>query len=1028
VDDILPAGFTLVSATGGSVTGNTASWINQTIAANNGELELVYTATVNSPTGTPGEYLNQAQVTATDQFDPDSSANNNDPNEDDQDTLEITPNLGDLSLTKIVVDNDITPIVGSEITFEITVFNDGPNDASSVVVEDQLPSGYDFVLFSSTAGLYNETTGVWTVGNVASGGSETLLIDVLVNASGIYENVAEVTASDVFDIDSTPNNDVLAEDDQDNATVTPMQIADVSLVKSVDITTPDVNTNVTFTIEVSNDGPSEATNLVVTDQLPTGYTYVSDDGGTAYNDASGLWSIGTLVSGASVTLNIVANVNTIGVYTNVAEVTAMDQMDSDSTPNNNILAEDDQDEVVVTPRSIVDISVTKVASTLTPNVGSQIDFNISVTNDGPSDATTVVVTDLLASGYDFVSAVPSIGTYEPLNGSWTVGDLPTGITQTLTITADVLAQGIYTNTAELTDLEEFDIDSEPANNDDTEDDQETVNPSPVLVSDLSLTKSVDNTTPRVGETIEFTIDLFNAGPNDARGVVVTDQLPSGYMYVSHTATAGSYDEATGIWNINGILFDNTTETLNILVTVNPTGNYNNVAEITASDNDDPNSTVNNGILAENDQDEQNTVPIPSADLLLTKMVDDEFPDVSDDVTFTLTLNNDGPSEATGIVVTDLLQSGYTYISDDSGGSYNAANGEWTVGTLASGTSVVLNITVGINTSGSYDNVAEVTAVNELDPDSVPGNNDPNEDDQAEQSTLPRVITDISVVKSVDNLSPSVGDRIVFTIAVTNDGPSDATGVIIEDIIASGYNFESAIASIGSYDESIGSWDVDNLANGITETLEITVTVLPNGEYANIAELIALNTFDPDSSPDNNLNSEDDQDTVSPVPTGLADLSLTKVVDTMEPNVGDTVEFTLNITNSGDSDATGVVVIDLLPVGYTYISHLTTIGIYDDGTGEWLTNGTIPNGTTETLIILARVNEPTGVADEYLNIAEITESDQSDPDSDTETPIGEDDFADGLEDDDEASAFVVPQVTDIAISKVVSNTTPNIEKK
>lgn len=1025
VQDILPAGFTLLSAPGGTVTGNTADWSNLTVAANNGELMLTYSATVNAPTGTVGEYLNQAQITASDQYDPDSTVNNNDPNEDDQDALEIVPNSGDLSLRKTVVDNDITPIVGSEITFEIIVFNDGPNNATGVVVEDLLPSGYDFVLYSSTAGLYNETTGIWTVGNVTSGGSETLLIDVLVNTSGIYENIAEVTASDVFDLDSTPNNNILAEDDQANATVTPMQVVDVSLDKSVNNATPDVNTNITFTIDVTNDGPSPATNLIVTDQLPTGFTYVSDDSGAAYNAGTGIWTIGSLAKDATVSLNIIVSVNTTGNYTNVAEVTGMDQTDVDSTPNNTILAEDDQDQVVVTPRKLVDVSVTKVASTLTPAVGSQIDFTIAVTNDGPSDATTVVVTDLLNSGYTFISAVPSVGTYQPLNGSWTVGNLPTGITQNLVISATVLAEGIYTNTAELTDLTEFDIDSEPANNDATEDDQETINPVPAVVSNLSLTKTVDNATPLVGENVEFTLDLFNAGPNDARGVVVMDQLPSGYTYVSHTATAGSYNRNSGLWTINGNLFNSTTETLNIIARVNPTGNYLNVAQITASPNSDPNSTPNNNILAEDDQDEQNTVPIPLADLSLTKTVDNQFPDVADTVIFTLTLANNGPSAATGIVVTDILESGYNYQSDTSGGAYNAATGLWNVGTLASGTSIALNVTVGINTTGNYNNIAQVTSVNELDPDSTPNNNILAEDDQAEQNTLPRVITDISLVKTVDNLSPSVGDQIVFSIAVTNSGPSDATGVIIEDILASGYTFESAIATAGTYDESIGSWDINTIANGVTETLEITVTVLPNGEYSNIAELIALDTFDPDSSPDNNLNSEDDQDTVSPIPTGLADLSLTKVVDNIAPNVGDIIEFTLNITNSGDSAATGVVVTDLLPVGYTYVSHLTTIGIYNRNTGAWTTNGTIPNGTTETLIILARVNAPSGVANEYLNIAEITASNQSDPDSDTNSDFNTDDFADGIDDDDEASAFVVPQVTDIAISKVVSNTTPSI---
>ena len=89
-------------------------------------------------------------------------------------------------------------------------------------------------------------------------------------------------------------------------------------------------------------------------------------------------------------------------------------MDQDSTPNNTTPSEDDQDEVVVTPRQLVDVSVTKTADTNTPNIGGNISFTVTVTNDGPSDATTVVVTDLLASGYEFVSAIPSVGTYEPI--------------------------------------------------------------------------------------------------------------------------------------------------------------------------------------------------------------------------------------------------------------------------------------------------------------------------------------------------------------------------------------------------------------------------------------------------------------------------------------------------------------------------------------------------------------------------------------------------------------------------------------
>ena len=85
---------------------------------------------------------------------------------------------------------------------------------------------------------------------------------------------------------------------------------DLSLAKTVDIATPDVGSNVVFTIEVTNDGPSDATGVEVTDQLPTGYTFKSSDG--AYVSGTGIWTIGDLANTATATLNITAKVNATG--------------------------------------------------------------------------------------------------------------------------------------------------------------------------------------------------------------------------------------------------------------------------------------------------------------------------------------------------------------------------------------------------------------------------------------------------------------------------------------------------------------------------------------------------------------------------------------------------------------------------------------------------------------------------------------------------------------------------------------------
>jgi uncharacterized repeat protein (TIGR01451 family) len=125
----------------------------------------------------------------------------------------------------------------------------------------------------------------------------------------------------------------------------------------------------------------------------------------------------------------------------------------------------------------------------------------------------------------------------------------------------------------------------------------------------------------------------------------------------------------------------------------------------------------------------------SADLSLTKTADNHTPDIGSNVNFVLTVTNSGPDNATGVEVTDLLPTGYTYVSDTpSVGTYNSGTGVWTVGNLANGASETLTITATANASGNYTNEAEVTAVTETDPDSTPG--DSAGDDYASVTTTP----------------------------------------------------------------------------------------------------------------------------------------------------------------------------------------------------------------------------------------------------------------------------------------------------
>ncbi|MGD2250821.1 MAG: DUF11 domain-containing protein, partial [Candidatus Methanofastidiosia archaeon] len=200
-------------------------------------------------------------------------------NKDYPDSITITVRgSADLRMEKSV--NDPTPNVGDTVTFTITVYNDGPDTATNVDVEDVIPNGYTYVAASIAGGDSRDDTGAptltWTINSLASGANTALTFQAVVQATGTYKNVAQVTASDQNDPDSTPNNDDgdQSEDDEDFATTTPQE-ADLRMEKTVSDPTPNVGDTVTFTITVYNDGPDTATNVDVEDVIPNGYTYVA---------------------------------------------------------------------------------------------------------------------------------------------------------------------------------------------------------------------------------------------------------------------------------------------------------------------------------------------------------------------------------------------------------------------------------------------------------------------------------------------------------------------------------------------------------------------------------------------------------------------------------------------------------------------------------------------------------------------------------------------------------------------------------
>lgn len=502
----------------------------------------------------------------------------------------------DLSLAKSV--DDTTPQIGQTVTFTVTVTNAGPNPASGVAVRDQLTQGLAFVDASASQGSYNNSTGIWTVGSLAGGGSATLTLRATVGSLGDKTNTAQVSASDQADPDSTPNNDAPGEDDQSSVTVAP-DAADLSLSKSVNDATPQIGQNVAFTVTLNNAGPASATNVEVTDVIPTGMTFVSATASQgSYAAGSGVWTVGTVGFGNSATLTITATVNTAGAKVNEAEVTAVDQFDPDSTPGNDAGSEDDLAQASLTPMA-VDLALTKTVDDDTPQVDQNLAFTLTLTNSGPDDATNVVVSDPLPAGMAFVSSNASQGSYDAATGLWTVGMVADDGEATLQIIARVTTPTTQTNTAQVRFVDQADPDSTPGNSAAGEDDQASVQVNP-QVADLSVTKTVDDDTPNRGQNVTFTITVINSGPASATNVEISDPLPAGMTFVSATASVGSYNAQSGVWTL-GTLANNGAATLQIVATVDSSGRKINAAQVSRSDQFDPDSRPNDSDESQDDQ-------------------------------------------------------------------------------------------------------------------------------------------------------------------------------------------------------------------------------------------------------------------------------------------------------------------------------------------------------------------------------------------------------------------------------------------
>lgn len=693
----------------------------------------------------------------------------------------------DLQLNKS--SNLINANYGDIVIWTLKITNNGPNVGTGIRLKDLIPDG--LIILSCDDENYNKKTGILNIDSLNMGESKIINIKTLVNKTGTFINEASVSGNE-YDWDLKNNND--------SAGINVNPSADLAVEILVNDTNPKFNSLVKWTLRVTNNGPDEATGVVVCDLLSKDLIYLSSTGN--YDVKSGLWNIETLECGKSVSIDIVTLVNKTGKIANDASVSGKEY---DWNLSNNY------DNKSIAVDVCADLAIKKLVNDTNPKFNSLVEWTLRVTNNGPDTATGVVVCDILPEGL--------ISIDKSFNGTWNVGKLLNNQTKELTIICLVNKTGKLVNIADIAGNE---YDCNLTNN--------IVNKSIEVASsaDLFVKKYVNNTAPDFGEIIKWSVVVSNNGPDIATNVQVNDLLDDGLIFVKSNSTKGNYDVKSGIWTIDS-LAPETDETLNIYCKVNKIGKILNFVSVNSTQYDWNES---------NNHDNESVNAVKIADLSVIKLINNSNPNYNDLIKWTIIVSNKGPNMATGVIVNDLLPKSVEYISSYlSKGFYNPVNGIWDVGNLNVGEKLQLNIVSKIVKTGDITNVVNVKG-NEKDSNLT--------NNHFEKSVHVKPAADLSIEKSVSKQEVNINDLIEYVIEITNNGPDSAENIKVSELLNPNLKVISFESTKGNFNNTNNVLTIDSLVNG--EKVRLTINAAANacGKFENKVA-VSSDTFDYDKS-------------------------------------------------------------------------------------------------------------------------------------------------------------------------------------
>ena len=678
---------------------------------------------------------------------------------------------------------------GDTVHFIITVIAGGSSDSLNVNLNDILDAKLLDVA-GATYAVNGVNKGSWTgsidLGNMITG--TTVTVD-------IWAKILDTADRDIFNLVNV-TSDEHPEGNISNTTVH-VRIVDLAVDKLVNNSVPKYLDMIEYTIVVVNNGPDKSFNVTVGDLLPDGVKFISSNG--QYNPDTGVWFVGDLDANERAILKIVVQVIKVGNITNNVNVTGTGH-DTNLTNNNDSVS-------VNVPESVL-LNITKVANSTIIVAGENVGYTVTVTNYGPSVATNVVLKDIFNSK-ELLNLQYSLNGVDWLDYDEAVslGDINVGADVTVYFRAKVngSVRGDVLNIVNITTS----VDDARGNFSDNE----TVNV--MANTTLAVIKDAEIKALNPGDTAHFVITVIAGGSSDSLNVKLEDILDAGLL-----------DVKSATYRING---GNLTDYTQIISLGNMHTGSKIVVDIYAAILSTTGQDIFNCVNVTSDEHPEGntsntTIHVNIADLEIIKIVNNATPNYGDEITYTITVRNNGPDNSTNIKVSEVLADNFKFISANaSKGYYDLTNGVWAVGNLTNNETAKLVITVKIVKTGFIQNNVSVNGTG-FDPNVTNNNVTVN-------ITVPQT-ADLSVVKIVNVDRVSVGNRITYTIVVKNNGPDTALDVYAVDKLSDALKFVSYKASVGVYDPATGIWTIGNLTNKSNATLEITCIVLKTGVISN----------------------------------------------------------------------------------------------------------------------------------------------------------------------------------------------------